>query len=47
MNADTQTFLFDSDFCVSLESEQLEGHIVISTSRTDSPVICMVFCVLA
>lgn len=47
MNADTQTFLFDSDFCVSLESKQLEGHIVISTSRTDSPVICMVFCVLA
>ena len=35
-NADahpTQTFHFDTDFCVCLEAEQLDGHIVSSTNR--------------
>lgn len=43
----SQTFHFDGDFCVCLEMEQLDGHIVSLTNTTDSTVILMVVCVSA
>ncbi len=43
----TQTFLSDSDYCVCLEMEELDSHIVPSTNPTDLSVIPMVVCVLA